>query len=157
MSNNLIFSGARAIFRVNGQKIAFASGVDVTEEVNYEDADVLDNLETEEHVPTAYKVSFTTQIFRTIKGSTGSTNPRDGNFGSMKEMGIFPKAASDQLNVLTRGVLTCTIFDKLAKKIICTLEECKCASNNFSVTARGIVGQNLSWKAKRARDESELE
>lgn len=154
MSNNMIFSGARAVFSIKGVKVAFASGVDVTEEIQYDPAECLDNLEVEEHVPTGYRVHFTTTLFRSIKGGTGSTAPA-GNFGSSKEMGYFPKAASDQLTVLTSGVLTCTISDKNSKQIVCTLEECKCATNNFNVTARGIVGVNNAWVAKRSRDESE--
>jgi hypothetical protein len=154
MSTNT-FSGARAIFRIDGQKIAFAANVDGEEEIGYETVDVLDNLEVEEHVPTAYRVSFSCGIFRTIRGTPTARTPREGTFGSVKEMGLFPKAGQDLLNVLTSGTLTCTIEDRLTKKIIMQLEECKMASNNFSVTSRGIVSTNCRWVAKRMKDESE--
>lgn len=154
MSTNT-FSGARAIFRVNGEKIAFAANVDGSEEIQYDPVDVLDNLEVQEHVPVGYRVTFTCGVFRTIRNTLGARGPREGVHGSVKEMGLFPKAGSDLLSVLTSGVLTCTIEDRLTKKIIMQLEECKMQSHNFSVTARGIVSTNCSWVAIRMKDESE--
>jgi hypothetical protein len=154
MSHNT-FSGARAIFRIDGVKIAFAANVEGDEETPFEPVDVLDNLEVEEHVPTAYRVSFSCGIFRTIRGTAGARAPKEGTFGSVKEMGLFPKAGQDVLNVLRAGTLTCTIEDRLTGKIVMQLEECKMTSNNFSVTARGIVSTNCRWVAKRMKDESE--
>lgn len=154
MSTNT-FSGARAIFRVNGDKIAFAGNVDGTEEITYEPVDVLDNLEIQEHVPVAYRVTFTCGIFRTVKGTQGARAPREGVHGSVKEMALFPKAGADLLNILTSGVVTCTIEDRLTKKIVMQLEDCKMQSHNFSITARGIVSTNCSWVAIRMKDESE--
>lgn len=154
MSTNT-FAGARAIFRVNGDKIAFASNVDGSEEIQYEPVDVLDNLEVQEHVPVGYRVTFTCGLFRTIRGNVGARPPKEGVHGSVKEMGLFPKAGQDLLNVLTNGTLTCTIEDRLTKKTIMQLEECKMQSHNFSVTARGIVSTNCSWVAIRMKDESE--
>lgn len=150
------FTGARAIFRIEGQKIAFASGVDGTEEVMYEPVEVLDNLEVQEHVPVGYRVSFTCALFRTITGTPNAKQPKVGIFGSVKQMGLFPKAAADLINILTSGVLTCTIEDRMTKKTVMQVEECKAASHNFSITARGVVGQNMSWVAIRMKDESEV-
>lgn len=164
MSTNT-FSGARAIFRIGGQKVAYAANVEGSEEIQYEEVDVMDNLEVQEFVPVGYRVSFSCGIFRTVRGTPAGPGigdlsglprqPREGVHGSVKEMGFFPKAASDLVSILTSGVLTCTIEDRLTKKVIMQAEECKMATNNFSVTARGIVSVNCQWKAIRMRDESE--
>lgn len=154
MSTNT-FTGARAIFRIDGNKIAFAANVDGSEEIQYEPIDVLDNLEVQEHVPVAYRVNFTCGIFRTITGTAGARAPKEGAHGSVKQMGLFPKAGADVLNVLTSGVLTCTIEDRLTKKIIMQLEECKMASHNFNVTSRGVTSTNCQWVAIRMKDETE--
>lgn len=151
-----VFTGARAIFRIGGQKMAFASGVEGSEEIQYEPIDVMDNLEVQEHVPTGYRVTFTAAFFRTIRGTAGAKQPKEGVHGSVKEMGLFPKAAADLLNILQNGTLTCTIEDRMTKKIIMQLEECKMASHNFSVTARGVVSTNSTWVAIRQKDESEI-
>lgn len=153
MSTN-VFSGARAIFRIDGTKMAFASGCDGSEEIMYEPVDVLDNLEVQEYVPVGYRVTFTCQIFRTIRGNPYASPPQDGNYGSLKEQGLFPKAGSDLFSVLTKGTMTCTIHDRITKKPIMQLEGVKCASYNWNVTARGIVGQNLTFNAIRMKDET---
>jgi hypothetical protein len=150
------FSGARAIFRVNTDKVAFASGCSGGEEIQYEPVDVLDNIETQEHVPTGYRVNLSAEVFRTIKGVTGAQAPKDGTYGSLKEMGIFPKAGADPLNVLKSGEMSASITDRLTQKTIMQVERVKAASHNFSVTARGIVGQNVTFVAIRMKDESEL-
>ena len=164
MSTNT-FSGARAIFRIGGQKVAFAANVEGSEEIQYEPVDVLDNLEVQEHVPVGYRVTFSCGLFRTVRGTPagpgiGDTaglprQPTNGVHGSVKEMGFFPKTGQNITTVLTSGVLTCTIEDRLSKKIIMQLEECKMSSHNFSVTARGIVSTNCQWVAIRMKDESE--
>jgi hypothetical protein len=169
MSTNT-FSGARAIFRVAGQKVAFAANVEGSEEIQYEPVDVLDNLEVQEFVPVGYRITFSCGIFRTIRGTPTQTpgagpsigdltglprQPREGVHGSVKEMGFFPKAASDLLSLLTTGVLTCVIEDRLTKKVVMQVEECKMTSHNFSVTSRGIVSENCQWVGIRMRDESE--
>lgn len=150
------FSGARAIFRINGDKIAFASGVNGGEEIAYEPVDVLDNLEVQEFVPTGYRVNFSCEIFRTVKNTPNALPPREGVQGSVKEMSIFPQAGLDVLKVLSAGLLTCTITDRLTQKTVAQVEECKATSYNWSITARGIVGQNVSFVAVRIKDESEV-
>lgn len=153
MSTN-VFSGARAIFRLNGQKVAFASGCDGSEEIMYEPVDVLDNLEVQEFVPVGYRVTFTCAIFRTIKGVDNAKAPREGMYGSMKEMGIFPSIL-DLQNVLTKGTMTAVLIDRLTHKTVAQVEEVKCASYNWTISARGIVGQNVTFNAIRIKDETE--
>lgn len=155
MSHNT-FSGARAVFRIDGQKIAWASGVEIGEEIQHEPIDVLDNLEVQEHVPLAYRVSFSASIFRTIKNTPGAQAPREGQTGSLKEIGLFPKTGADVLNALRAGTMTATIHDRLTGKIVAQVERVRSANNNFSLTARGVVGQNVSFVAIRVKDESEV-
>lgn len=153
MSTN-VFSGARAIFRLGGQKVAFASGCDGSEEIMYEPVDVLDNLEVQEFVPVGYRVTFTCAIFRTVKGVEGAKAPKEGMYGSMKEMGIFPSIL-DLKNILLKGSMTASIIDKLTNKVVAQVEEVKCASYNWTISARGIVGQNVTFNCIRIKDESE--
>lgn len=154
MSTNVL-SGARAIFKIGSNKVAFASNVDVSEEVMYEPVDVMDNIEVQEHVPVGYRVTFTCGIFRTVRGTPNATEPkqsddvRQGMHGSLRQMGIFPQIK----DILTSGVLNCTITDRLTNKTIMTLQEAKSASTNYSITARGIVAQNLSFVGIRIADE----
>ena len=153
-----VFSGARAVFYIDGNKVAFAANVDGSEEIQYEPVDVLDNLEVQEHVPVGYRVSFSCGIFRTVRSTPGAVGPKTGIHGSVKEMGFFPKAGQDLLNILTAGVMTAKIIDKseLTGKVLMQLEGVKMSSHNFNVTARGIVSVNCQFVAIRMKDESEV-
>ena len=158
MSTN-VFSGARAIFRIGGQKVAYASGCDGSEEVMHEPADVMDNLEVQEYVPVGYRVTFNCAIFRTVPGTPGArvpsntSDPGQGMYGSPKAMGVFPGINRPE-DILLKAPLHCTIEDRLTHKVIMDLMEVKCANNNWSVTARGLVGTNLAFNAIRMHDES---
>lgn len=144
-----VFSGARCIFKFNDSIVGFAQGVSGSEEIVYEPVDTLDHLETREHAPVGYRVTFTAQIFRTI--AAGPSTDVDGP-GSLKEQNIFPKFA----DILRLQGVDALLQDHVSGKIIHLLQQVKTASYNFSVTARGIVGQNVTFVAIRAMDESEV-
>jgi len=160
-----VFSGARAIFRVNDVKVAFASGVDGSEEVLYEAVDVLDQIEVAEYVPVGYRVTFNCAVFRTVKGaqasgpisSVGPRAPEEGELGSLKNpsVGLFPRSTGTPSEILTNGTMSANITDRLTQVTIYRLEEVKAQTLNFSITARGIVGQNVSFNAIRMRSEDE--
>lgn len=158
MSTN-VFSGARASFSINDKKVAFASGCEGTEEITYEPADVLDNIEVAEYVPVGYRVNFSASIFRTIDkvpavvGVGVAPAPHEGALGSLKSphVGLFPKSTQ----ILTSGVMSATVSDSLTNTTIVKMDEVKATSLNFSISARGLVGQNVSFNAISMRDESE--
>lgn len=152
MSTN-VFSGARAIFMLNGKKVAWASGVSGGEEIMYEPVDVLDNLEVAEWVPVGYRVNLSCEIFRTISDTPNATGPA-GSTGSIKQVGIFPKNGGTPNQILLAGTMTAIIKDRLTNKTVMNVQEIKAASNNFSITARGIVGQGVQFVCIRASDEA---
>ncbi len=164
MSTNT-FSGARAIFRVRDRQVAYASGVDGTEEIMYEPVDVLDNIEVSEYVPVGYRVTLNCAVFRTIEGvlAEGPNTPQEQppaapeeqNFGSLKKdtVGIFPRSTGSPSEILTSGAMSATVADRITKKTLYFFDSVKAATLNFSVTARGIVGQNVTFNAIRLRSE----
>jgi hypothetical protein len=143
----LIITGARARFSIEGVKVGFATDVNLGEEIQYEEANVLDNIEVEEYVPVGYRVTFTSRKFR-IVGET------------LKSRGWFPSLGSNTeehlQNILTTGELAATIEDTKTGKILATVEQVKIASHNYAINARGIVGQDVTFNAIRLKDESEV-
>ena len=141
-----VFTGARARLMINGRKVGYATNVSGSEELTLEGIDVLDNIQTEEFVPTGYAISFSCSTVRVI----GET---------VKSLGIFPsigKSPDEHLqNILTSGDLVVVIMDNKTKKAMMTVEQCKCSGQNFTVNARGVVGQDLSFVGIRMLDESE--
>lgn len=142
-----LFTGARARFSINGVKVGYARNVAVTEEIQYDPVEILDNIEVEEYVPVAYRVTFTASQFRII----GET---------VKSLGYFPNVGQNVEehleNILISGDLTATIEDTKTGKLFATLEQVKVASHNWTIDARGVVGEDLTFVAIRVKDESEV-
>lgn len=147
MEKGRVLTGARARFSIEGVKVGYARSVTLGETIQYEDLITLDNIETEEIVPVGYVVeTFTASMFR-IVGET------------LKSLGWFPKNGANSeahlSNILTSGDLTATIEDTRTGKLVAIVEQCKIASKNWTVDARGIVGKDVTFRAIRVRDESD--
>jgi len=160
------FSGARAVFKVRDKQVAYASGVDGSEEIMYEPVDVLDNIEVAEYVPVGYRVTLNCAVFRTIDGVTakGPNNkepppaapPESAGFGALKKpaIGIMPRSTGAPSEILTNGAMGATVGDRITGQTLYNFDEVKAATLNFSITARGIVGQNVTFNAIRVRGDS---
>ena len=142
-----LFTGARARFLIDGVKVGYARNVNVSEEIQYDPVEILDNIEVEEYVAVAYRVTFTASQFRII----GET---------VKSLGWFPSLGANTeeylSNILTSGDLTATVEDTRTGKLFATLEQVKVQSHNWTVDARGVVGEDLTFVAVRVKDESEI-
>jgi hypothetical protein len=147
MEKGRIFTGARARFLLNGVKVGYARNVNVSEEIGYEPIEVLDNIEVEEFAPVSYRVTFTASMFRII----GET---------IKSQGWFPsngKNTAEHLeNILVTGDLVATIEDSKTGKVFATVEQVKIQSHNWTVDARGVVGEDCTFNCIRVSDESEV-
>lgn len=140
-----LFTGARARFSIDGIQVGYARNVAVTEEIEYQPVEILDNIQVEEFVPVAYRVRFTASMFR-IVGET------------LKKQGWFPKLGQSPAehleNILLNEGMVATIEDTKTNQTFATLEQVKVASHNYTIDARGIVGEDLEFTAVRARDET---
>ena len=132
------FSGARAIFLINSVPVAFAGGVNCSEEVSYEPIDVLNLLEVREHVPGAYRANLSAQIFRVIGQS-------------LKQQGILPR----QEEIIESGDLEAAIQDNVTRNTMALFQGVRCAGHSWTVTARGVVSEDVEFVAIRVIDEFE--
>ena len=84
----------------------------------------------------------------------GPSVPRDTEMpcASIFSIGATPEEHLN--NVLVSGVLTATILDSKTGRPILQVEQVKLSSRAASVDARGMVGEDLTFVAIRARDES---
>jgi hypothetical protein len=142
-----VFTGARARFSIDGKKVGFATNCAGSEEIEYQPLEVLDNIEVEEFVPVAYRVTFTASLVRII----GET---------IKSEGFFPQSGSSPAehltNILLQGDMVATIEDSKTGSIMMTLEQMKTQSRNWTINARGIVGKDVTFVSVRMKDESEV-
>lgn len=144
---NRIATGARCKFSIQGKVVGYARNVNVTEEIEYQPIEVLDNIRVEEFVPVAYRCRLTASFFR-IVGDT------------LKSMGFFPPNGGDTdehlENILTNGELNAQIEDRKTGKIITQVQQVKVASHNWTVDAKGVVGEDMEFVAISTSDESEI-
>lgn len=142
-----ILTGARARFSLNGIKVGYATGVSLREAIVYEPIKVLDDIQVKEHVATDYDVSMTADLVR-IVGDT------------IKSRGWFPSqgaSSADHLsNIITSGELSATLEDSQTGTMVAAVEGVKISERNINISARGVVGTNVSMVARRARDEYDL-
>jgi hypothetical protein len=141
-----VFTGARARFLLKGKKVGYATNVAGSEEIQWDPIEVLDNIQVEEFVPTAYRVTFTASLVRIIGETVKS-------LGFWPQQGTSPEEHLE--NILLQGELVAVIEDNKTGRAMMTLEQVKLASHNFTINARGIVGQDLTFVAIRMKDESE--
>lgn len=133
------FAGSRARFKINGEKVGFAAGISGEESIDYEPVDVLDLINTLEHVPVGYRCNFNAQMFRVVGQS-------------LKNLGIFPLES----NILTSGDLEASIEDTVAGRTAYLFTGVKATTKSFDINARGLVSEQVGFTAIRVKDESEV-
>lgn len=133
-----IVSGSRVVFRIDGERVFYATSLSFNESIEHEPIDVLDNFATEEHIPVAYRVDFSAEAFR-VAGS------------SVKQLGIMPVLD----DILTSGDLTAEFIDSETGNTLGLIVGVKCTSNSTNIPTRGAARQTLSFVGTRLRDESE--
>lgn len=134
-----IYTGARAIFKVQGAQVAIATGVDVSETINYEPIRVLNDLAVVEHAEISYDCSVRCEVVKVVGQA-------------LKQIGLFPYF----MNILTQPDLTIEIVDSVTNNtIIDTIYGVKPNTASYSVKAGQAVIQDLTFVAIRVQNVSE--
>ena len=134
---SIVMTGAKAIFRLAGNKVAYASNVSYNENIQLEEVNVLDNLAVLEYAETGYRVDLSCQTFRVANSS-------------VKQLGIMSTFA----NILTQGVLTAEVIDQATNAVILLMTGVKLEGRQTSVDARGVMTETWTFKGIKSTDES---
>ena len=137
-----VLSGARARLKINGQDVLYATNVTYSEEIQYDPVETLDLLEVAEHVPVAYRVTFSSQHVRVV---TEPIKNREG-------LTIFPRLE----DILTSGELTAGVEDSVTGALVANIERVRATRYTQNIGARGMVLTDVEFVAIRIRDESEI-
>lgn len=132
-----VMTGAKAIFRIKGVKIAWASNVSYNENYQLEPVNVLDQLEVNEHAEVGYTVDFQCQSFRVANQS-------------VKQLGIM----STLSQALTQGELTAEVIDKISSATLLLMTGVKLQTRQTSVDARGVMTETWSFVGRKSEDEA---
>lgn len=143
-------SGPRSRIFVDGQPVGYATGIDITEDTQYEAIRVLDNIEVAEFVPIGYEASISARKVRLVPGSL-----RGGS-----DLTFLPKLGGDA-EVHLRNLLAnpdgfdVQVDDIINPTTIALLTGAVATRRGWSVDARGIIGENIEFLGIRLYDESE--
>lgn len=132
-----VMTGAKAIFRLNGAQIAYASSVTFNENIQLEEVNTLDRLDVLEHAEVGYRVDLSCQTFRVADQS-------------IKQLGLMSKLGS----ILTQGELTAEVIDRVTGATILLMEGVKLESRQTNVDARGVMTESWNFKGRRSSDEA---
>jgi len=132
-------SGARVVFRVNGEKVAFANAINYTVQHQHQPVDVLDQLEPAEYAETGYVVNFTATTFR-IGGQSAMAT------------GLRPRLE----DILTQPELQAELIDRINGTTLMLIQRVKCTQEDFNVDARSLGQSTLSFVGIRQDDEGSL-
>lgn len=146
-----VISGARARLFVDGQAVGYATGVDVSQEYQYEPIRVLDNIEVSEFVPIGYECSASCRRVRFVPGSL-----RGPDLSVIPKLGRTPE---DHLrNILDRSDgYDIQVDDRIASQTVALLLGAVATRNAWSLDARGIIGESIDFLAIKLADEAGFE
>ena len=130
-----VFSGSKASLKLDGVKVAFVGGVNITEENTLTDIDVIDQLEVAEHAETGHKVSFSCNLFKTASNTALGLK-------------LSPNNLRDQLS---QGEITMEVFNSTGDRVEYTASGVKWEGGSGSVDARGVWQGTWNFKAKIGR------
>lgn len=119
----------------------YATNVSWGETVEHLPIEVLDQLDVAEHVPVAYRVSFSAQMVRLLK------QPLKNRGG----VSILPTLE----NIIGSKEMTGTVENRDGL-VIANIERVRCSGYGSRADAKGIVFQDVQFVAIRIRDESEI-
>lgn len=134
-----VVTGSRVVFRIDGERVFYATTISYNESIEHEPIDVLDNIRTEEHVPVSYRVDFSVETFRIADKS-------------VKQLGIMP--VLDE--ILNTGDLTAEFVDTPTGKTIGLILGVRLTGRSGNVPTRGSARETLSFVGTIMRDESEV-
>lgn len=130
-----VVSGSKVAVKLQGVKIAFASGINITHENTLTDIDVLDQLETAEFAETGHKASFSVNFFKIDENAAA-------NFG------LDPANLDD---LLSQPELTMEVYNRIEDKVEYSMTGVKFEGGNGSVDARGVWSGSWNFKGRRGR------
>ena len=146
MEKGKVVTGPKVLLLINGKRVGYARSANGGETLEMQPIDALGNIETEEHVETRYRVTFSMSLVR-VSGE------------SLRKLGLQPKLGQTPLehlrNIVAQGLLTISLTDQIDNTPLMLVEQAKFTSNSFSIDAAGFMANEVEFVAIRIGDESE--
>lgn len=141
-ARGLVLSGARMRLMLEGVKVAYATNVNYSEEIQRDPVEVLDQLEVAEHVAVRYRATLSAQWVRLV---SQPIKLREG-------VTIMPTLD----NILSQAPLTATLEDSVTGSVAANITQVEATRYSVAIGATGIVLTDAEFVAIRIQDESEI-
>jgi hypothetical protein len=134
---------------IDGVVFGFCLGVNGDEEIQYADVEVIDNIEVAEQVPVGYVVNLSASQVWLVRQT-------------LKALGLFPKIGSSPeehlRNILNQRDLTILIEDSQDNppQPLEIIEKAKIGRHTWAFQPRTVSSRDVTFRAIRARDVSEV-
>lgn len=140
MAKSQVITGARAVFKVNGNKVAYASNCSYNWNYNHQPVEAISDPGVLEHTPLGSTVDFTCNMFRVL-----SKGPAAMKFHTSLEQ------------FLAQDTLTVDIYDVKSagaeSTAVLHIGDVKMTSRAGTVDARGVWTETISFVGIAINDE----
>ena len=135
-------SGAscKVYLSATGQEIGWATGVDVSENIQTQRVDIIGDLDSQEIVPTRRTATMTVNAIRIQKTP-------------MESLGAWN--IGDTQDVINAPPLDFAIIDDNTGETLVLLEGCRPTTRAFRVDSQSLFSENLSFEIRRLKYPSE--
>jgi len=135
-------SGAscKVYLSATGQEIGWATGVDVSENIQTQRVDIIGDLDSQEIVPTRRTATMTVNAIRIQKTP-------------MESLGAWN--IGDSQDVINAPALDFAIIDDNTGETLVLLEGCRPTTRAFRVDSQSLFSENLSFEIRRLKYPSE--
>ncbi|RLG44953.1 MAG: hypothetical protein DRN81_03205 [Thermoproteota archaeon] len=130
-----VFTGAKAIVKINGLPLAFVGAISITHENRLEETPQLDSLEVAEYGEIGHRCSFVVNMFK-IEGNTAN------------DYGWDPV---DYKTILTQPESLWYILDETTGDIVYEMSGVKFGGGSGSLDPRGVWLGTWNFKARRGK------
>jgi hypothetical protein len=151
-----VFSGARALLKINDKTVGYCLAMTGSTVINYAPIDCCGTLGVVEHVPTGYTVEMTAQLSRLASFSRlAEASMTAGEWADSQIVAspaIMPSYGADGLDIINSAAFQATIYDRVSKSILYTIDGVKCSNKSWDVGARAAVAENCTFVAARCQE-----
>lgn len=129
-------SGAscKVFLSATGDEIGWATGVNVSENIQTQRVDVIGEIDSQEIIPVRRTATISVDAIRISKQA-------------LEDNGAWQKGSTS--DILNAGSISMSVIDETSGDTLLTLEGCRPTTRNFRVDSSSLFSENLSFEVRR--------
>ena len=129
-------SGAscKVFLSATGQEIGWATGVNVSENIQTQRVDVIGEIDSQEIIPVRRTATMSVDAIRI-------------SLRALEDNGAWQKGSTS--DILSAGGINMSVIDENSEETLLTLEGCRPTTRNFRVDSASLFSENLSFEVRK--------